>query len=113
LPQNPALLKESEVKAVAHSVQLAVEDFKMNPGKEGIKPVKVRDLLALLPKAIIEKPNPFNPKQTYSSTGGGLVDGHPKEPGQVGYIYTGQDKPYLIQALGDSGRVILTLGEGE
>jgi hypothetical protein len=62
---------------------------------------------------IIGRPNPFDPNQSYSPTGSVLVDGYPKEPGQVGFVYDGQERPYLIQALVDSCRVIVSPGEGE
>jgi hypothetical protein len=110
--QDKALALESDVKMVAHNVQLAVEDFKMSPGREGIKPVSVWQLIGLLPKTIIGRPNPFNKKQSYSPEGGALVDGNPKKPGQVGYIYKGQDQPYVIQGLGKKGRLVISLPEG-
>jgi hypothetical protein len=111
-PQSKVLNLESDVKMVAHAVQLAVEDYKMTPGKEGIKPTSVLELRGALPKAISDKPNPFNFKQTYSPEGGALVDGHPRKPGQIGYIYKGQDQQYLIQGLGVNQRVIISLIEG-
>jgi len=113
LPQPKALIMESVVKKVTHRFQLTVEDYKTRPGKEGIKPTRVGDLLGMLPKEVAGTMNPFIPQQSYSPTGGGLVDGYPEKPGQVGYVYKGQEQPYLIQALGDSGRVIISLGEPE
>jgi hypothetical protein len=111
LSQDNTFVQESDVKSVAHNVQLAVEDFKMSPGREGIKPVSVWQLLELLPKTIIGKPNPFDKKQSYSPEGGALVDGDPKKPGQVGYIFKGQDQPYVIQGLGKGKKIIILLGE--
>jgi hypothetical protein len=111
-PQDKDLVLESEVKSVAHNFQLAVEDFKMTPGREGIKPTSVRELKERLPKTVLFRPNPFNPKQNYSPEGGALVDGNPQKPGQVGYIFKGQDQPYVIQGLGKKGKIIILLDEG-
>ena len=112
LSQDKALVMESDVKSVAHNLQLVIEDFKMTPGREGIKPTTVRQLAERLPKTVAGKTNPFDPKQSYSPVGGALVDGNPKKPGQIGYIFKGQDQPYVIQGLGKKGKIIILLDEG-
>jgi type II secretory pathway pseudopilin PulG len=104
--------KESDVKSVAHTVQLAIEDYKTTPGKEGIKPTSVSEIDSFLPTNVRDKQNPFNSSQKYSSSGGGLVDGYPTQSGQVGYVFTGQREPYKVIAFGKDQEPILTLEEG-
>jgi prepilin-type N-terminal cleavage/methylation domain-containing protein len=102
--------KESEVKTVAHMVQVAVEDFKTTPGQEGLKPVTVASFRTYLPAAVLSKRNPFNQAETYG--GGALMDGHANGSGRVGYSYMNQATPYVINAMGNWTE-ILTLVEGE
>ena len=100
---------ESEVKSVAHMVQVAVEDYKSAPGNEGIKPANIYQFATFLPTNISSKRNPFFPAETYGS--GALVNGYPAAYGRVGYINGGQT-PYTIAAMG-KGELILTLVEGQ
>jgi len=106
-------VKESIVKSVAHDLQLAVEDYKVQPGNAGLKPALVSEIDSFLPTQYRNKRNPLTKKQTYSLSGGGLVDGYPTQPGQVGYVFTDQRVPYKIIALGKDGEPILTLEEGQ
>lgn len=105
--------RESDVKSAAHSLQIAVEDYKNNPGKNGLKPgssVELSDAVAgFLPEYVREKENPFDKRQRYGA--GGIVFGSPGGKGQIGYIVTDPDKPYQIVALGRAGTPILTLQE--
>jgi len=105
-------VKESAVKSVAHEVQLAVEDYISSPGHEGMKPTSVSEIDSFLTTNFGDRRNPFKENQTYSSSGGGLVDGYPTQPGQVGYVFTDQRVPYRIIALGKYGKPVLTLEEG-
>jgi hypothetical protein len=105
-------VKDNEVKSVAHTVQLAVEDYRTSPGKAGIKPTSVSEIDSFLTAYDRDKQNPFAQNQTYSSSGGGLVDGYPTQPGQVGYVFKDQRVPYRIIALGKYGKPTLTLEEG-
>ncbi len=110
--------RESEVKSVAHAVQMAVEDYKVTPGQEGLKPATASELnlvaTSYLPIVVQIKRNPFNQTQTYGWAGGGLVFGPPANIGQVGYQYSYQAMPYTISAEGgDNGIVVLTLVEGQ
>jgi len=185
--QNRA--RESDVRAVAHTLQLMIEDYKTTPvgsephGGAGLKPSTCSEFFYVaskfMPDNIQEKVNPFNRTQLYgiqkcgegdfniSSTlvppralveyggkrrdlvdgkyveneyyidltfapnlkkalgaslkdtlrvgvnlGAGITFGSPENPGQVGYIFTGQREPYRIIALGKDGTPILILQEG-
>ncbi len=107
--------RESEVKSVAHSVKIAVEDFKAVPGQEGLKPSSVAQIITYLPTNVQSKTNPFNSAESYAT--GALVDGSPAAQGRVGYLYTDQSTPYRIVAegkdIGPTHRFILTLVEGQ
>jgi len=110
--------RESEVKSVAHAVQMAVEDYKVTPGQEGLKPSMAGELTVVatsyLPYIVQIKRNPFNQTQTYGMVGGGLVFGAPANIGQVGYQFTSQVMAYTVTCWGgDAGIVILTLVEGQ
>ncbi len=111
--QNRA--KESDVKAVAHTFQLAIEDYKTNPGQEGLKPTTWSLAMTYLPTNVQSKKNPFNAAETYAN--GALMDNQPSDQGRVGYIVTGdQSNPYNIVArgkdVGGTSVLILTLQEG-
>ena len=103
---------ESEVKSVAHSVQVAVEDFNTVPGHEGIKPTTVEQFLTYLPTDVLRKKNPFSATgATYGS--GEIVFLSPAAEGRVGYTPA---SPYFIEAEGKNNPMtifILTLYEGE
>ena len=105
-------VSDNTVKSVAHAVQLAVEDYRTSPGHEGIKPTSVSEIDSFLTTSFGDRRNPFKENQTYSPSGGGLVDGYPTQPGQVGYVFTDQRVPYRIIALGKYGKPVLTLEEG-
>ena len=105
--QNRA--KESDVKAVAHTAQLAIEDYKTSPNQEGIKPANVAEFVTYLPTNVVSKKNPFIPTQYYGTTA--LVNGAPGGDGQVGYIQGGV-APYNVVAQGKNAVLILTLQEG-
>ena len=108
--------KESDVRFTANTLQKAVEDYKKDPKHQGLKPATVADLTVVvqscLPKNIPDSKNPFNPAQDYCSVGSGIVFGLPSNPGQIGYVFTGEREPYKIIALGKDGKPILTLTEG-
>jgi len=110
--------KESEVKSVAHSLQMAVEDYKATPGWEGLKPSNRNELSLVtqvyLPYSVQTKRNPFNQAQTYTVDGGGIGWIAPGN-GQVCYSYASQTSQYTINAYGGSNpaQVILTLIEGQ
>lgn len=119
IPQYMPLQKrarESEVKSVTHAIQMAVEDYKVTPGQEGLKPAISAELTLVqqsyLPIVVQIKRNPFNPTQTYGV--GGLVFGAPYVVGVVGYQFTSQVMAYTISCWGgDAGITILTLVEGQ
>jgi len=102
--------KEAEVKSVAHALQMAVEDYKALPGRDGVKPTEADILAYLIPcfmPGMIR--NPFNPYDNRFIRGG-----PPDSVGRIGYQYFGQDNPYIISAMGGTpGVIILTLIEGE
>ena len=109
--------KESEVKSVAHVLQMAVEDYKTSPGQEGLKPT-VGQLVAIvvpcyLPSNVQSKRNPFSTVgETYAT--GGIGGGPPNAVGRVGYQMVDQVTQYTISAIGgDAGVLILTLLEGQ
>ncbi len=108
--------KESEVKSVAHALQMAVEDYKTVPTWVGMKPSIAGELMNVmvcyLPNNVYIKVNPFNPIEYYGM--GGIGWGSPIGLGRVGYSYMSQTIPYTIQAMGGTqGVIILTLVEGE
>ena len=108
--------RESEVKSVAHAVQMAVEDYKVTPGQEGLKPSMAGELTVVatsyLPYIVQIKRNPFNQTQTYGTSG--LVFGAPGAIGAVGYQFTSQVMAYTVTCWGgDAGVTILTLVEGQ
>ena len=108
--------RESEVKSVTHAIQMAVEDYKVTPGQEGLKPAIAAELTLVqqsyLPFSVQIKRNPFNLTQTYGTSG--LTFSAPGGIGQVGYQYTSQVMAYTISCWGgDAGVTILTLVEGQ
>jgi len=105
-------VSDNEVKYAAHALQLAVEDYKVRSVNAETKPASVSEIDSFLPAGDRDKRNPFAKNQTYSSSGGGLVDGYPTQPGQVGYVFRDQREPYRIIALGKDGKPVLTLEEG-
>jgi len=109
--------KESDVKAVSHTLQLAVEDYKTSPGQEGMKPTGVQltgiVIPCYLPSNVQTKRNPFALAvgETYAT--GGIVAVAPNGLGRVGYQMVDQVTQYTISAIGgDAGLIILTLLEG-
>jgi prepilin-type N-terminal cleavage/methylation domain-containing protein len=110
--QNRA--KESDVKAVAHTTQLAIEDYKTTPLQEGMKPTNVAAFLTYLPTNVQSKKNPFNAAGLTYGAGGQLLDGPPTAEGMVGYENNGT-LPYNVVAQGKdapAATLILTLQEG-
>jgi prepilin-type N-terminal cleavage/methylation domain-containing protein len=110
--------RESEVKTVAHALQMAVEDYKATPGWVGLKPALASELnivaTSYLPNAVQIKRNPFNQAETYGYLGSGLVFGPPNAYGRVGYQFVDQVTQYTISAIGgDLPVIILTLVEGQ
>ncbi len=106
--QNRA--KESDVKAVAHTCQLAVEDYKTSPNQEGQTPQTVTLWITYLPTNVTVKRNPFIPGEVYTG-GSAIVLGPPGAiRGHVGYdVAVGV--PYRLIAYGNT-EYILTLLEG-
>jgi prepilin-type N-terminal cleavage/methylation domain-containing protein len=106
--QNRA--KESDVKAVAHTVQLAVEDYKTSPNQEGMTPLTVALWITYLPTNVTVKRNPFIPGEVYTG-GSAILTGAPgAHRGGVGYLVA-VNVPYQIIAMGNT-ETILTLLEG-
>jgi len=101
--------KESEVKSVAHVLQMAVEDYKTTPGQEGLKPTYAQLISVVVPSYMpAYMRNPFNP------TGMFIRGGPPQGVGEIGYQYSSQTIPYTISAMGGTpGVIILTLVEGQ
>ena len=109
--QNRA--KEADVKSVAHTVQLAIEDYKTSPGQEGIKPTLVGQFLTYLPTNVLSKKNPFSLVGALYGAGEILLNS-PAAEGRVGYTVNGTF-PYFIEAQGKNSPAvtfILTLQEG-
>jgi len=107
--------KEADVKSVAHTLQLAVEDYKTSPGQEGLKPSIQAELTLVqttyLPLNVQSKRDPFNQLLTYGAAG--IVFGPANGLGIVGYQYSSQVMQYTITGEGgDAGIIILTLLEG-
>jgi prepilin-type N-terminal cleavage/methylation domain-containing protein len=108
--------KEADVKSVAHTLQLAIEDYKTSPGQEGLKPSIAAELTLVkttyLPINVQLKRNPFNQLLQYG-IGGIEWAPAPTGIGQVSYGYISQVLPYTIEGMGgDVGVIILTLLEG-
>jgi prepilin-type N-terminal cleavage/methylation domain-containing protein len=102
--------KESEVKTMAHVLQMAVEDYKVYPGQEGYKPSNMGELTLVLTSYMpaYMRRNPFNPSGAY------IRFGPPQGVGEIGYQYSSQAAPYTISAMGgNAGIIILTLIEGQ
>jgi prepilin-type N-terminal cleavage/methylation domain-containing protein len=102
--------KESEVKSVAHVLQMAVEDYKVYPGQEGLKPSNMAELTLVLTSYMPAnmRRNPFNPSGAF------IRGGPPQGIGEIGYQYSSQAAPYTISAMGGTpGVIILTLIEGQ
>ncbi len=85
--------KDAQVKVVARSVQIAVEEYRV---EKNDWPISVRDIESLLPLETKQQKNPYNGKETYSVAGGALVDGEPSMPGQVGYVRPNAEMPYEV-----------------
>jgi len=107
--------KESDVKSVCHTLQLAVEDYKTSPGQEGLKPSSGPELTLIktiyLPTNVQTKRNPFDQTMIYGVAA--TIFGPPAGVGQVGYQYSSQVVQYTITGEGgDAGIIILTLLEG-
>jgi hypothetical protein len=104
---------ESDVKYIAHTLQLSLEDYKGAPGHEGHKPTtrpELRAIIDSIPEAQRTRKNPFDPSETYGA--GGIVFGLDSiAPGRVCYFCTTQAKPYAILAYGRDRTVILRLEE--
>jgi len=111
--------KESEVKSVAHALQMAVEDYKAMPGHEGNKPI-VSDIFTyvvpcLLPVNVQNKANPFSPARITYSAGEIEAAAAPFNPtiqGRVSYGFENAASAYEIRASGNMNYLILTLIEG-
>ena len=102
--------KESEVKTMAHVLQMAVEDYKVYPGQEGSKPSNMGELTLVLTSYMpaYMRRNPFNPSGAF------IQFGPPRGVGEVGYQYSSQTNPYTISCMGGTpGIIILTLIEGQ
>ena len=85
------------VRTTARSVEIAVEMYKTE--HNGERPMSVRDVEGFLPEETRKVKNPFYKGQVYSLSGGGLVDGEPIHPGQIGYIAPKSPyEPYEIVA---------------
>lgn len=100
--------KEERVKAVAYKVEMTLREYQ--EAHAGLKPNVLAVLEAVLPDSVKATHNPFIPRQTYNLYTGGLVDRVPVGPGQIGYLFHGQNRPYEIIANGWRGPV-LTLEE--
>jgi type II secretory pathway pseudopilin PulG len=110
--------KESEVKSVTHSVQMAVEDYKATPGWEGSYPSTASELQWVaqyyLPSSVQSKKNPFNLAEDYGTVGSGLRYFGEWGAGRIHYAYSIQMNIYTIVAEGGTtGVSILTLMEGQ
>ncbi len=104
---------EAEVKSVAHSVQIAIEDYKTSLWQEGIKPTQISQFRTYLPTNVVSKVNPFTYGRLYGE--GEIVLLSPNADGRVGYTPNGT-LPYFIEAQGKSNpsqNFILTLVEGQ
>jgi hypothetical protein len=90
--------KEEQVKAVAYQVEMAIREFQQSHA--GMKPNVLSVLEAMMSDSVKAIHNPFIPRQSYNLYTGGLVDRVPVGPGQIGYLYQGQNKPYKVIANG-------------
>ena len=109
--QNRA--KEADIKAVTHTTQLAIEDYKTTPGQEGIKPTTIAQFLTYLPTNVLSKKNPFSATGALYGSGE-IILNSPAAEGRVGYTPNGTN-PYYIEAQGKNApgtTYILTLQEG-
>jgi hypothetical protein len=97
--------KEEQVKAVAYKIDLTLREYQK--AHAGLKPNPLGVLEALLPDSVKITHNPFVPLQSYNLYTGGLVDREPHGPGQIGYIFKGQDNPYQVIANGWRGQVLV------
>jgi type II secretory pathway pseudopilin PulG len=85
--------KDAQVKVVARSVQIAVEEYRV---EKNDWPMSVRDIESLLPVETRQQKNPYATKETYTLDGGALVDGEPIRTGQIGYVRPNADMPYEV-----------------
>lgn len=85
--------KDAQVKVVARSVQIAVEEYRV---EKNDWPMSVRDIESLLPVETRQRKNPYDAKETYTLDGGALVDGEPIRNGQIGYVRPNDDMPYEV-----------------
>ena len=91
----PNIAKMADAKSGARTIQLAVEDYKAS--HHGRRPANIRDIENLLPEHFKKQKNPFDFNQSYTVSGGGLVDGEPTRWGEIGYIAPKDStKPYQI-----------------
>jgi hypothetical protein len=97
--------KEEKVKAVAYKIDLTLREYQQTHA--GLKPNPLGVLEAMLPDSVKITHNPFVPLQSYNLYTGGLVDREPHGPGQIGYIFKGQDNPYQVIANGWRGQVLV------
>jgi type II secretory pathway pseudopilin PulG len=85
--------KDAQVKVVARSVQIAVEEYRVEKNEW---PMSMRDIESLLPVETRQRKNPYDAKETYTLDGGALVDGEPIRTGQIGYVRPNADMPYEV-----------------
>lgn len=110
--------KEADVKAVAHTLQLSIADYRLVPSWLGNKPATGLELtnvqLSYLPYNVQSKQNPFAAAPEVYGTAS-IVLNPPAAMGRVGYTFGAtQSDPYTIQAMGGDPAllIILTLAEG-
>ncbi len=75
--------KEGVVRVVASTLRERIEVYKVK--NKGQRPGSILDVEPILADSVKIK-NPFNSKQIYTVSGGGLVDGEPSQDGVIGYI---------------------------
>lgn len=97
--------KEEKVKVVAYKVEMTLREYQR--AHAGLKPNALGVLELMLPDSVKITPNPFVPRQTYNLYTGGLVDRMPHGPGQIGYLFQGQDRPYKVIANGWRGPALV------
>jgi competence protein ComGC len=86
--------KDAQVEVVVNAVQVVVEEYKVEQNRE---PMSIQDFEAKLPETTRQMKNPYNKSQTYTVAGGGLVNGEPTQPGQVGFVASqGPGSPYEV-----------------
>lgn len=89
--------KWSNLKSIAFQVQSTVEEYKVS--HQGMRPNQFSDFERNLPEMVRITPNPYNRLQYYTIVEGGLIDGLPKQPGQIGYVAADDTtEPYEIVA---------------